>query len=359
MDTARTLVETPLAGEHRKAGAHLEEFWDCLLPAGFSDFEKEYAAARESVALFDTNWHGIFELTGLDRVKYLHAITSNNIQGLEEGRGIPALLLNPQGHILAELEVYARAEKLLVRVHASARERTLATLEKYILASDVKIEDVTQKLGSVTVEGPAANLLVEQACGAHLGSLLEMGLKEVNVQMIPCVLLRRSQFDEIGAEFLARREWLPVLWQKLLEAARARLGEPIGMETLNALRLEAGVPWFGADFGEATIPQEAAVETTHVSFTKGCYTGQEIVERVRSRGHVNRKRVRLKFSTPAPPMAGTRLRAAGADAGYVTSAAFSPQAGTAIGMGYVRHEYFPPDSTVEFDGGTAEVLAEK
>ncbi len=101
------------------------------------------------------------------------------------------------------------------------------------------------------------------------------------------------------------------MWRKLLAAVRARGGEPIGMKALNALRLEAGVPWFPLDFNDAMIPHEAVLENTHISFSKGCYTGQEIVERVRSRGHVNRKRVRLKFSAEAPPEPGTKLRAGG------------------------------------------------
>jgi aminomethyltransferase len=104
------------------------------------------------------------------------------------------------------------------------------------------------------------------------------------------------------------------------------------------------------------IPHEAALEDSHISFSKGCYTGQEIVERVRSRGQVNRRRVSLKFSTAAPPVAGTRLRADGNEVGLVTSAGFSPAARTAIGMGYVRREHAAPGSNVEFDGGTATVV---
>jgi folate-binding Fe-S cluster repair protein YgfZ len=103
------------------------------------------------------------------------------------------------------------------------------------------------------------------------------------------------------------------------------------------------------------IPHEAALETTHISFTKGCYTGQEIVERVRSRGHVNRKRVTLIFSSAAPPAPGTKLRGADAEAGSVTSAAYSPKAGAPIGMGYVRREHFAAGSILDFDGGTAVV----
>jgi aminomethyltransferase len=129
------------------------------------------------------------------------------------------------------------------------------------------------------------------------------------------------------------------------------------MAAVNALRLDANVPWFPADFNDAMIPHEAVLENTHISFNKGCYTGQEIVERVRTRGHVNRKRVSLKFSTAVPPAPGTKLRVGEVEIGYVTSAAFSPKAGASIGMGYVRKEQFAPGSVVAFDGGTAAVTA--
>ena len=145
MDTKSFAMETPLIEVHRAAGARLAEFEGCVLPESFSNFEKEYRAAREAVGLFDTNWHVVLALTGRDRVKYLHAITSNNIQALSDGSGTLALLLTPQGRILAELEIYALPEKLLVLSHVSQRERTVTTLKKYVIGSQVKIDDLTDK----------------------------------------------------------------------------------------------------------------------------------------------------------------------------------------------------------------------
>ncbi len=348
-------METPLIETHRAAGARLAEYEGCVLPESFSDLEREYRAAKESVAIFDTNWRAIITLAGRDRVKYLHNISSNDIKSLAEGRGMLALLLNPQGHILAELEVYALPEKLLALSHVSQRERTAATLKKYVIGSQVQIEDLTERLGSIGVEGPRAAEVVQRACGIALDQLADLSIKEITMGAAPCYILRHSHFGEMGAEIVAPRTNLPALWQKLSADVRAAGGEPIGMAAFHALRLESGVPWFPADFNDAMIPHEAALETTHVSFSKGCYTGQEIVERVRSRGHVNRKRVSLKFSGAAPPAPGTKLRANGAEVGFVTSVAFSPAAGAPIGMGYVRREQFASGSVVEFDGGTAEV----
>jgi folate-binding protein YgfZ len=360
MDTS-SIAETPLIKEHRTSEARLAEFAGCVLPEAFTDFEQEYRAARDNVAIFDTNWHAIFILTGRDRVRYLHAITSNNIKELGEGYGVLALLLNPQGHILAELEVYALKEKLLVLSHLSVRERTFATLKKYILGSQVQLEDVTEQFGGVAVEGPHAASIVAEATGLALSGFSEFAIAEVAIDAIPCYLIRRSHFGGQGAEIIAPREHLGLLWTNLRASVHAQHGLPIGMKAVNALRLEAGIPWFPQDFNDAMIPHEAVLENTHISFSKGCYTGQEIVERVRSRGHVNRKRVALKFSISAPdgPPAGTKLRAGGADVGYVTSAAFSPLMNAAIGMGYLRREHNTPGSIVELDGGTAEVMAGK
>jgi folate-binding protein YgfZ len=349
-------MESPLAQLEVAEGAKLAEYTGCLLPEVFSDFDAEYRTARKAVALFDTNWHAAITLAGPDRVRYLNAIVTNDIKTLSEGSGTLALLLNPQGHVLAELEVYALKEKLLVLTHASVRERTVQTLDKFIIMDDVELDDVTDKLGSLAIEGPKAGAIFSQATGLAIEGFSEMAFAEVTIDAIPCHLIRHSHFGFPGAEIVAPREKLSVIWQNLRTAAHAQHGAPIGMKALNALRLEAGVPWFPVDFNGTVIPHEAALEGTHISFSKGCYTGQEIVERVRSRGHVNRRRTRLKFSTQVPPPPGTNLRAAGAEIGYVTSSAFSPAAGTAVGMAYVRRERNAPGSVVEFDGGTATVL---
>lgn len=348
-------MQTPLAQQDRSENGQLAVFEGCELPEHFAGFDAEYRAALEGAAIFDTNWHAIWMAGGRDRVQYLHNVTSNDIKSLAQDRGTLALLLNPQGRILAELEIYALAEKLLLRSHAAQRERTLATLKKYIIGSKVEIEDVTEQMGSFAIEGPRAAEAVRQICGAEIEGLAAMSIQEIEIDKNPCRLLLRSHFGAAGAEILASREHLAALWCKGLAAVRKLGGAPIGMTALNALRLEAGVPWFPVDFNEAMIPHEAALENTHVSFNKGCYTGQEIVERVRSRGHVNRKRVSLKFSTSDAPAAGTKLRAGGNEVGIVTSAAYSPSTQSAIGMGYVRREQFAPGSILEFDGGTAEV----
>jgi len=173
---------------------------------------------------------------------------------------------------------------------------------------------------------------------------------------ISCAMNKRSPGGVAGAEFLSTREDLPRLWTVLREAVESAGGARTGYKALNALRLEQGIPWFGYDFGDKQIPHEAGLQDSHISYTKGCYTGQEIVERVRSRGHVNRVRVLAKFDSAEAPPAGTALMADGKEAGHVTRASFSPALQTAIGMAYVRRERSAPASELSFSSGTVTVI---
>ncbi len=331
-------------------------WFGCALPERFGDSATEYRYARETVALVDKNYRAFLYFTGPDRVRYLNAVLTNNVRDLAAGQGNASLLLNPQGRILAEVETYALEDRLLVVSYAMIRELLVTTLDKFIIMDDVTLDDATDTLAALALEGPATPALVSKLCGLDLDSLGELGHAEAAVAAIPCRVVRRSPGGVPGVEFICARGNVGTLWQALSEAVRAQRGGPIGYATLNILRLEAGIPWFGYDFDDKVIPHEAALEETHISFTKGCYTGQEIVERVRSRGHVNRRRVGLLFSGTSVPAAGEKLFAAGQEAGHVTRASVSPALGRAIGMGYVRREHNSLGSRLEWAGGTAEVI---
>lgn len=354
-------LKTPLAELHRAAGAEFAEFFGVRLPSQFGDPLAEYEAARNNVALVDTNFRAVFALTGPDRVRYLNAVTSGNIRDLTPGQSALGLLLNAQGHMLAELITLVLEDRLLVLSHAYLRQRTFEILDRFIIMDDATLADDTAQTGTLAIEGPKAPELLRKLmhvdymqlpAGAHVTAVLDSA-----GAAIPCRVLRHSLFGLRGAELLLPRESLPAAWQALTAAARVQGGSPIGYRALNMLRLEAGIPWFGTDFDERQIPQEAGVEPTHISFTKGCYTGQEIVERVRSRGHVNRRLTGLLFSSAEVPEPGaTLLGTDGNEAGHITSAAFSPLAGKATGMAYLRREYLEPGTTLQCGNMTAEVI---
>ncbi len=371
-NTQETLrLETPLAAAERAEGGEFAEYFGMRLPAQFRDPLAEYRAARESAALIDTNFRSVFALSGPDRVRYLNAVTSGNIRDPAPGQSAQGLLLNAQGHMLAELLTLVLEDRLLVLSHAFARQTTFKTLDKFIIMDDATLRDETSQTGTLALEGPKAPEILREITEVDLGQLpagthVAAQMKNAG-QAIPCRILRRSEFGLPGAELVLPREALEAAWRALGAAVRARGGLPIGYRALDMLRLEAGIPWYGSDFDEHQIPQEAGIESTHISFTKGCYTGQEIVERVRSRGHVNRRLAGLVFGSAEVPKPGTAILAVteSADgtapakepleAGYVTSAAFSPLLGKAIGMAYLRREYLAPGTKLLYgsDGGEA------
>jgi folate-binding protein YgfZ len=351
----RTAEETPLVALHKGAGATMGTWFGCVLPEYWTDPRAEQEFARNSVALVDKNHRAYLSFTGPDRVRYLNAILTNNMNALASGQGNVSLLLNPQGHILAEIETYALADSLFCVSFAMIRERLIESLDKYIIMDDVTLTDETQRYGTLAVEGPKAAEVTQELTGIDLSAFSELGRRESTVGSIPCWITKRSPGGIVGGEFLAERETLAKLWQVLSESVKKHGGGPMGYAALSAQRLAQGVAWFGYDFGEKQIPHEAGLESSHISYTKGCYTGQEIVERVRSRGQVNRRRVDLIFDGASVPNAGETLTVDGKEVGSVTRAAVPSFLAQAIGMGYVRKDHNAPGSQLKWRGGAAVV----
>jgi folate-binding protein YgfZ len=349
------VLATPLAELHRGAGARMGTWFGCALPNDFGEWRQEYRFARESVALVDKNYRAYLEFTGPDRVRYLNAILTNNIKDLKESHGNVSLFLNPQGHIQAEIETYAFPEKLFCVSYAMIREKLVEGLDKFIIMDDVTLTDRTDEFATLALEGPRAAAVVADVSGVDLNALGELQSRETTVNSLPLRVVKRSPGGVSGAEFLLQRAQAETLWKVVVDAARKQGGGPMGYTALNALRLEQAVAWFGYDFGEKQIPHEAGLQDSHISYTKGCYTGQEIVERVRSRGQVNRARVALKFATTELPGPNTPLLVEGKEFGYVTRSAFSPARNAFIGMGYVRREKSAPQSVLDVGEGTATV----
>jgi folate-binding protein YgfZ len=361
MQNVESPIETPLAALHGAARATRGAWFGCDLPDNWTYPQEEQRFANESVALIDKNYRAYFRLTGPDRVRYLNAILTNNIKELADGHGIVSLLLNAQGRILAEIETFAEAGDLFCVSHRMIRQKLSEVLDKYIIMDDVTLTDESEQFGTLAIEGPKAAALLKEFAVFDMQGMPELGRAEVLVnsssnEPIPCLIVKRSPGRIPGAEFLVNREKLEPLWNILLKATQSYGGGPMGYKALSAQRLIQGVPWFGYDFGEKQIPHEAGLESSHISYTKGCYTGQEIVERVRSRGQVNRRRVELLFSGNGVPEAGTNLTVDDKPVGFVTRAAQSWFPPCVLGMGYINKENRASGTTLQWSGGTATVV---
>jgi folate-binding protein YgfZ len=359
--TLSTPLETPLLGLHRSAAAEMGEYFGTVLPARFGDFGAEYRAIRRAVALVDTNFRAVFSLSGPDRNRYLNAVLTSNVRDLKTGQGTIGLLLTPQGHILAEIETIALADRILAISHAMVRDRTYSTLDKFIIMDDVMLEDLTSSMGTLDLVGPRSAELISGLARLDISAMPEGTHVEAKLGLIPCRIIRHTLVGHPAATLVVTREQLTPLWQELARRVSASGGAPAGMEALNSIRLESGAAWFGQDYDDKVIPHEAGLELSHISYEKGCYTGQEIVVRVQSRGHANRRLTGLQFLDGKAPAVGAKLLVpgdpAGKEAGQVTSTGFSPQLGRRIGLGYVRREHAATGTRLNASGTAAEVIS--
>src|ERR1700730_17900014 len=278
-----------------------------------------YQALRESAAYLDLSSRGKIFATGEDRLRLLHAMTTNQVKELQPGQGCYAFFLDPQGRILADANLFVLPDRVLLDVEPEVRESLYQHLDKFIIADDVTLEDASESLTAIGVEGPkAAEVLA--AMGAPIPDA-----PYSHLDWDGRIVARVSATGEPGFRIFG--------W-KLTHT-------PADAESIRVVRLEHAKPRYGEDIFDTTLPQETQ-QTHAVSFTKGCYIGQEIVERIRSRGHVNRLLVGLRIDTTEAPVAGTKLSVDGSEAGEITSSAFSPALGKVVALGYVRAQYAAP-----------------
>src|SRR6266852_4249304 len=183
-------LETPLTAVHLAAGARMGVWFGCALPDYFGDAAAEYRSARDTVALIDKNYRAYLSFTGPDRVRYLNAILTNNIKDLKAGHGIVSLLLNPQGHILAEIETFAFPDRLLCVSYSMIRERLIEVLEKYIIMDDVTLIDETLRYGTLALEGPKAAAIAQELTGMDVTKFEELSSHRGAVSSIPCLIVK-------------------------------------------------------------------------------------------------------------------------------------------------------------------------
>jgi glycine cleavage system T protein len=340
------LVRGPLADFHISCGAALGEYHGALVPARFTDPAAEHLSVRKSAGLFDFSFRAKFCMKGRDSVRFLQRIVSNDVKNLAPGQGTYATLLTAQGHIVADFRIYCAEDSFLLDTDADLLDKTIQALGRYIIADRVTIEPLP--LCAVSVQGPQSPVITEKILQRDLPALAEYGHAAIELAGVPVRVVQASSTGEEGYEIWVGADGMMHVWSAFSGQAAGIDALFAGTEALESLRIEAGIGRYGADFGEDTLPLEAGLLDA-LSFTKGCYIGQEIVERARSRGHVNWKLVGLAIDSAQPPAAGEKLLSEGNEIGEVTSACVSPTLAKTIALGYVRREVS--------DSGTRLVLA--
>ena len=337
---------TPLYAIQEQLGAKFaEKHSGWKIATEFADPLSEHRAVRHAVGIADVSYRGRHRVTGEDRATFLHRIISNTVEGLSAGQGAYALILTHRGKIIAELNISVLADSIAIDTAPETRESLFNALDKYIVADDVELVDVTEETGAIAVHGPESAGLLQ----ATLGLLDLSGLPaRGNVVRTPdsrfehdlfCV--RTDNTGEIGWTLYTDAEALRALWELLIATGADFSAAPVGWTALEALRIEAGVPRFGTELTDSVIPLEAELEHA-IDFEKGCYIGQEIVARMKYRGHPNRllRGIVLDADPESPECPGlsfgTPIFKAEREIGWVTSATFAPSLQRFVALGYVR-----------------------
>jgi len=291
-----------------------------------------YDELRGGAAWLDVSGRGKIRVAGEDRARLLHAMTTNHIQQLTPGTGCYAFFLTAQGRILADVNVLCRPDSFLLDTEPETLQKLMEHLDKFIIADDVTLEDLTPALATIALEGPKSLDVLTAARAAAPGVCYGN-----NVEWGSALVARLSITGSPGFFLIVPAAEKDDFLSKIEAAGAVRADE----DAFRIVRLEHGKPRYGEDIGERYLAQEAN-QTDALHFQKGCYLGQEIVERLRSRGLIQRVLEPLEIDGQMPPEPGTKLRIGGSPAAEITSAAYSPALGKVVALGYVRVEHAGP-----------------
>jgi folate-binding protein YgfZ len=349
----------PLREIHEQAEAEFQAYADVEIVATFGEPQAEYAAIRKGCALIDLPQRGILEVRGPDRIEFLNRFLTNELINKETktpiapGRGVYAFLLNNKGRIVTDMNVLERGDRILLETDARNIANLKGALEKYIFSEKVEFSTLATHTHQIALHGPKSGDVLRQLTGGftELSPISSATAKIVDIETI---IWRDDPCGVPGYFLILPTEMAPRIWMSILTAfpesdPGKRAIRPAGWAVFNTTRIEAGRGLFGIDFDDSVLPAETGQLERAVSFTKGCYLGQEIVARMHARSQIARQVVGMRMNDQALPMAGAPIvDAAQNQVGIVTSSTISPVlSNAAICLGMVKKQFCTVGSTIK------------
>ena len=322
------------------------------IPLAYSNAEQEYWTIKKAVGLADISHLGRLKITGKDRISFLNGLLTNDISQLKENAGQRSALLNSKARVLADLHLYAEQDSLLVDTGESSASHVKEILDRFVITEDVQIQDSSHDLVQITIQGPSSSQAIKEVLGAEAQDLKQLEQKTLG----PSTIIARDRTGQSGYDIIMPAlEAEPVWHGFLLNGGEIGLN-PVGSQALEILRLEAGYPKYATDVDENTIILEAGFKDA-INFNKGCYLGQEVVARATHIGRVNKQLVRLEVETKESVSPRSKLMSDGREAGFITSAAFSPGLRRVVGLGYANREFAKEGTKVNVQSGETSLSA--
>ena len=355
------MLSTTLHDHLVSLGSRLGHYCGAETPASFGDTAREFEALRTGAGVFDLGWHGTIVLTGSDRQRWLNGMVTNNTRDLPLNRGNYSLVLNAQGRIQGDLTAYNRGEYSLIVTDADQLEKLKGFFDKYIIMDDVEVADVSEKLTAIGIAGPKSSEILSKT-GFSLPDLLPGEVVDLDWHNIGISVARGLGDRGESYEIWFAPDNANAIWDALIASGAT----PAGYEALEWLRTVYGIPRYGIDMTERYLPQETGQDRA-LHFAKGCYLGQEIVERIRSRALLHRGFAGFIVDGPAPA-SGTPIMRGDKQVGEITTSAEIPvgSAGASpapknptstFALGYIRTESSAPGTEVRINEARATVSA--
>ncbi len=355
------IKNSPLHARHAQLGATMTERDGWSVPASYGDQLFEYAHVREGGAgLIDLSSRGRLLVSGSEAVQFLNGLITNDVKTLGENRWMPAAFPNVQGRLIASVRIIRSkddptgknaAPVFLIDTESATQEAVLKTLNRFTLAGDFRVRDISSEMALISVQGArsAETLRGDAALALDRSAVAIVPGREAEVKII-----RATHTAEDGFDLFVNANDATFLWEALMEAG----ARPVGFDALEILRIEAGIARYGLDMDESNVVSETNLDDA-VSYTKGCYVGQEIIARIKYRGHVAKKLTGVVFDQAVKIDSGAGIRSVDdKEIGRITSVTLSPHLGRTVAMGYVKYDYLAAGTRVKVVSANRESPAQ-
>lgn len=318
-------------------GARWAEIRGLALAVDYGDVAAEYGAAAGGAALYAARDRSLIQLTGRDRAAWLNNLVTNTIKTLQPGEGNYAFVLNVKGRIRFDINMIVVQEAIWLDLDQRAVATAMAHLNRYLITEDVQIRDRSNDYVRLALLGPKAGEIAAALGATQAGAMAALGSTTIPLVKRHRLMVRHDFAGVFGVELAIEAADGEACWSRLMEIGSSVGLRPCGWSAVRALRMEAGIPAWGEDINEDVLPAETRQVERAISYAKGCYLGQEVVERMRSHGALARTLVGLRLTRPlVVPAGGIAMKADGNEIGRLTSCCESPAIGGTIGLGYAK-----------------------
>ncbi|HZE70307.1 MAG TPA: glycine cleavage T C-terminal barrel domain-containing protein [Pyrinomonadaceae bacterium] len=336
----------------KSAGAPASGSDGWTMPASYGDESGEYTAVRDAGAgLIDLSSRGQLVVSGSEAVQFLNGLITNDMKTLEAGQWMPAVFPNVSGRLVASVRVIRLEDGLiggkpdpifLIDTETATHDVVLKTVKRFTLAGDFRVTDLSGELALLSLQGKDAARMIRELFGA-VADIAKHQATQISWAGNKATVVRATHTAENGFDVFVEAQQRQRLWQMMLEAG----GRPVGFNVFEVLRIEAGQPRFGIDMDETNVVSETSLDDA-VSYTKGCYIGQEIIARIKYRGHVAKKLSGIIFESSHDVHRGASLLShEDKEIGRLTSVTFSPRLNRTVALGYLKYDYLAPGTNIK------------